>query len=68
MLKRQANKKAQTLLRSWRGFEKGDWQERLEIDHKDYMPQGKLAAVYGVQTKPHSLFMSKLFPCKKCWA
>lgn len=61
MLKRQANKKTQTVLRSWRGFEQGDWQEILEIDHKDHVPQGKLAAVYGAQTKPCSLLISKLF-------
>lgn len=60
MVKRQANEK----LLCWEvggGFEQRIWQERWEIDHKDQVPQGKLAAVYNIQTKPWILLMSLLF-------
>ena len=49
------------MLRSWRGFEQIIWQEWLEKHHKGYVPQGKLTAVYSVQTKLRSLLMSMLF-------
>lgn len=57
----KAGERKTTVLRSWGGFEQRIWQERWEIDHKDQVPQGKLAAVYSIQAKPWILLMSLLF-------
>lgn len=43
--KGRLTKKPRTVLRNRRGFEQRVWQERLEIDHKDQVPQGELTAV-----------------------
>lgn len=51
------------MLRSWRGFEQGDLQERLEREHKDHVPQGKLAAVYGEQAMQPAKVQT-LFPVR----